>query len=357
MKKKFEGANIVIIGATGGLGTSYARAFADEGASILLAGRNELKLQELAQALPEKTSVAQVDITSAESVEKLAVLASKWAEKIDIVVNATGFDVRKSLTEHQIAEIDKSVNINLIGSILISRAFLPHMRANKGSTIVHMGGFADGRLAFPYYSVDVATRSGIFSFVESINRELQQDGSLVRLTYFCPNSADTTAERPFHSVWKEMGISISSTDQVAAELLKAVEQKKTIYIMGGIATRFFAKLNSLSPKTADILLLNKYGAILKKYFGSNESKKMNREKKNSSLKKIALCMVVLSFGLYGLLPVVPFISFNLSLKMVIAGTIMGISEILFWLGSLILGKELIIKYRNNFNFFKCFGKL
>lgn len=273
MRRKFEGKNIVIIGATGGLGTSYARAFADEGASILLAGRNEQKLKEVEQSLIGKESIAQVDITSAESLENLAFQASEWKGKIDVVVNATGFDIRKSLADHHVEEIYESISINLAGAILISKIFIPYMRESKGSTIVHMGGFADGRLAFPYYSVDVATRSGIFSFIESMNRELQQEGSEVRLTYFCPNSADTKAERPYHSVWKEMGISISTKEQVATELLNAVSKKKTVYIMGGVATCFFAKLNGLFPRVANILLLNNYSAILKKHFSTSDKKR------------------------------------------------------------------------------------
>lgn len=106
------------------------------------------------------------------------------------------------------------------------------MRENKGSIIVHMGGFADGGLAFPYYGIDVATQSGIFTFIESMNRELRQEGSKIHLTYFCPNSAGTFAERPFHGVWKGIGIKISTPDQVAAELLSAVDKKKTVHIMG-----------------------------------------------------------------------------------------------------------------------------
>lgn len=83
----------MIIGATGGLGASYAKAFADEGASILLSGRNEQKLQELSQSILGKPAITQVDITSAKSVENLALQASQWKEKIGIIVNAAGFDV------------------------------------------------------------------------------------------------------------------------------------------------------------------------------------------------------------------------------------------------------------------------
>lgn len=356
MKRRFNGKKVVIVGAGGGLGESYTRAFLKEGAALLLAGRNQQRLQELASSLSEIVTIAQVDITNEESVEAMALLAAAWAgkEKIDIVVNATGFDVRKAFMEHQMDDIHKSLNTNLLGSILLSKAFLPYMREDSGSTIVHMGGFTDGRMAFPYYSVDVATRSGIFSFVESMNRELQQEGSKIRLTYFCPNSADTDAERPFHPVWKEMGIKISSTEQVAVELLKTIHSKKTVYLMGGVLTRFFAKINALFPKLADTLLLKNYGKILKKHFHTTAVTKavapqQENEKEGGILRKIAIGLVVLSFVLYGLLPVVPFLPVGISTKAVITGGMLVTSEIVFWVGGVILGKEIVSKFRKVLN--------
>jgi short-subunit dehydrogenase len=315
------------------------------------------KLQKTAQSLAGETSIAQVDITNAESIENLSYHASRWSKNIDVVVNATGFDVRKSLADHQLEEINRSVNLNLMGAILISKAFLPFMKENKDSTIVHMGGFADGRLAFPYYSVDVATRSGLYSFVESMNRELRQEGSEARLTYFCPNSADTAAERPYHSVWREMGVAISPTEQVAAELLKAIERKQNAYLMGGSAVRFFAKLNGLFPKVADIVMLNKYSRILKKYFGSTNSEIITETKqKKIKFQKIALGMVITSFLLYVILPIVSFLPISVPLKLILTSLMMGSSEVLFWSGGVMYGKDLLTKKFKKIPFLNCFSR-
>ena len=79
------------------------------------------------------------------------------------------------MSAHSLEDIEQTLLINLSGAILISKIFLPLLANEKGATIVHSGGFADGRLAFPYYSVDVASRAGIFSFIESMNRELKQE--------------------------------------------------------------------------------------------------------------------------------------------------------------------------------------
>lgn len=348
MKKRFEGKSILIIGASGGLGGSYARAFINEGGKLLLAGRNEEKLRALADKLPGDVTISIVDVTEAKSVKRLAEFARDWSEKIDVVVNATGCDIRKSLESYEFEDVNKSLDTNLLGAILVTKVFLPYMREEKGSSIVHMGGFADGHLAFPYYSVDVATRAGVFSFIEAMNRELYQEGSKVSLTYFCPNAADTTAEKPYHKIWQEMGIAISSAEQVASELLKAIECQKAVYIMGGFPIRFFANLNTLFPKLADVLLLKKYGSILKKYLSNSTHNKVNRTKRKG-IKKFAIGLVILSFVLYALLPIVPFLNFDAKIKVAITAAMMGTSEVIFWVGGAILGKEIVAKYKKYIN--------
>ena len=88
----------------------------------------------------------------------------------------------------------------------------------------------------------------------------------MHITYFCPNAADTPSEKPYHPVWREMGISISSTNQVTQALLKGIKSRKRVILMGK-GTKIFTTLNLLSPAIADYLLLRRYGRILKKYFG------------------------------------------------------------------------------------------
>jgi len=263
--KRFEGKSVMIIGASGGLGSGFAKAFGEEGAKLLLIGRNEEKLKKVADEIDGDATIATVDIRDSESMENLKSFAVNWSDNIDIVVNVSGCDVRKSLDNHSYEEIKETLDINLLGAILTTKTFLPFMRRQKGSTIVHIGGFADGRMAFPYYSVDVASRAGVFSFIEAINRELKSEGNETRLTYFCPSPADTDAERPFHPLWRKMGISILPVEKVAETLLRTIEKNMTVSIMGGFATVLFAKLNAILPKVADVLLMNKYGKMLKEF--------------------------------------------------------------------------------------------
>ncbi len=242
---RFTERTVVVIGATGGLGTAIARAFAAEGAALALAGRSRLSDVELAGDVV--VSRHQADLADPASLAELrdAVLARHG--RVDVVVNAAGYDVRKPLADTTPDDFRRTLDVNLLGAMLLTQTFLPVM---DDGVIVHLGGFADGRLAFPFYSADVASRAGLRAFAEAANRELALAGRAPVVSFFSPSPADTEAERPFHPLWRAMGTAIVSPDKVAAELVKAVDRRKKVHIMGGWTTRFFAALNAVSPRPA-----------------------------------------------------------------------------------------------------------
>lgn len=297
------------------------------------------------------------DIKS-ESLIKLSDFTKEWSDKLDIVVNASGYDIRKLIEDHSFEEIHNTLDINLLGTVLLTKTFLPLMKNNEGSMIAHIGGFADGRMAFPYYSVDAASRAGVFTFIEAINREMVLEGSRTRVGFFCPSPADTDAERPFHPLWRKMGIKILPVENVAEALLKAIEKRKPVSIMGGVATVFFAKLNSIMPKLADSLMMETYGKMLKEFlYGERDISIQQTERKMSSLlNKIAAILVVLSFVLYGLIFVVPFLPLTFAQKAVVIPVLVVTGEVTWWIGVAIVGKQVVSKYRkylNPCNWFSC----
>lgn len=257
---------VVIIGATGGLGSAIAHAFVRQKAQVVLVGRNQQRLSALAQELDEHTTVINADITSPTDMERLAQTCLQTFGRVDVVVNAAGYDVRLPFLDHQTDDIRRLLDVNLLGAIWVTRAFIPLMQQQHDGVILHLGGFADGRLVFPYYTVDSASRAGLRGFIDAINREYE--GSGVTVSFFCPAPADTDAERPYHAIWREMGMTIATPEQVAQAVVKAIKQRQTVAIMG-ISTRLFAWLNSLSSRLADILLMRRYRDILKRFLVPN----------------------------------------------------------------------------------------
>lgn len=256
----FHGQQIIIVGGSGGLGSAIAHSMVDAGGSVLLVGRTLESLQQVAKALGEPAQIWQADLTDADSLAALA----KSHPQPDVVINATGYDVRKPFLRHTTEDMRNLLEINLLGAMQLTHAFLPGMLARRSGSIVHLGGFADGRLAFPYYSADAASRAGLRTFLESLNREIAGHG--VTLTYFSPAPADTLAERPFHPIWREMGTPILPPQQIAAAVLDAIQRNESVRIMG-IGARLLAAVNVISPALADHLAMRSMSRVLAKYFG------------------------------------------------------------------------------------------
>ena len=267
-KFEFSEKVVVLFGATGGLGEAIARTLIKRGALVMLVGRKPDALQTLATQLGERTAFALADVTDWETLDAVCTTTLRQFGRIDMVINATGYDVRKPLMAHSDDDIARTININLSGAIRLTRVFLPALVDQNHGMIVHLGGFGDGRLAFPFYSVDVASRAGLHGFIESINRELRLLNHDVRVMYFGPTSADTEAERPYHALWNDMGVQVVPPEEIAEALMEAISARKSVAVMG-FGARALTLLNAISPCTADALIVNRYGTILKKHLADS----------------------------------------------------------------------------------------
>lgn len=254
---------IVVIGATGGLGAAIAHAFSRLGAQLVLVGRREEELRSLAQSLTGTPSVMIADVTDADALDAISRACRDQFGRIDVVVNATGYDVRRPFLDHTFQDVNQLLDVNLMGAIWITHAFLPIMLKQTSGVILHLGGFADGRLVLPYYTVDSAARAGLRGFVDAIHREIE--GSGVTVSFFCPAPADTKAERPYHHLWRAMGTSIVTPDNVAQAVVEAVRRRKRVVVMG-LSTRLLAWLNNLSPTLADKLAMRHFRHLLEQFF-------------------------------------------------------------------------------------------
>ena len=345
-QKRFQDQGVIIIGATGGLGTAIAHAFADEGARLLLVGRDTERLEHLANEFAAPPTFHPMDLADPSSIEALGDFVRTAFGQVDVVVNAAGVDVRKSFDQHSPDDIRHTVDLDFVGPMLITRAFLPILRDQNRGALVHVGGFADGRLALPYFSVDVASRAGLAAFSEALNRELASTEIIV--TFFSPSPADTETEREFHPLWRKMNLAIAPSQRVAKELLAAIVQHKRVHVMGGLATILFAKINVAFPALADALMLNHYRKILRQFFESTESTPHSTSKRSWSV-RLGVSLVVASFVLYGGFVLVPFSDVALESKIVVSTTLVVLGEASFWIGGAILGKEFVVRYRKWLN--------
>jgi NAD(P)-dependent dehydrogenase (short-subunit alcohol dehydrogenase family) len=181
MIRKLEGRGAIITGASQGFGFAVARAFVSEGASVVLCARNgealELARAELAaQATSEQiVAVQTADVSQPADVQKCFVFAQRILPRLHILVNNAGvYGPKGPIETVDWEDWVKAVQINLFGSVLMSRAVLPHFKQHGYGKIVQLsGGGATNPL--PYISAYATSKAAVVRFVETVAEEVRGD--------------------------------------------------------------------------------------------------------------------------------------------------------------------------------------
>lgn len=177
MMFELTGKTILITGAGSGIGLSFARGFAGQGATVICTDRDESRVREAVAAIPRAEGFT-VDVSDADSVQSLA--HQLGSRRIDGLVNNAGVSSLAARThELPIPEWDRLVAINLRGVFLTSRAIIPLMLAHGGSiiniaSIMGLVGYYPGR---PMNCVNyAATKAGVIGLTRQIAVEYAKEG-------------------------------------------------------------------------------------------------------------------------------------------------------------------------------------
>lgn len=112
--------NVLIVGATGGIGAEATKLIRNNQANVFITGRNQSKLNDLAKAhdIPAE-QVYVLDITDAKAVKKVAESIHEQVDKIDVLVNAAGIGIIKPIESLTEEDFDQSIDINLKGTFYL----------------------------------------------------------------------------------------------------------------------------------------------------------------------------------------------------------------------------------------------
>jgi len=181
MTGMLKGRSAIITGANQGLGLAIANAYVSAGANVLLCARDSAKLGAVVQqlrgsALPgQKVLGEPADISQQPDVDRVVGLAIEHFGKVQILVNNAGiYGPLGRIEEIDWVEWVRAIEINLLGSVLMCRAILPHFRANHYGKVVQLsGGGATNPL--PRISAYAASKAAIVRFAETLAEETRDD--------------------------------------------------------------------------------------------------------------------------------------------------------------------------------------
>ena len=189
---QLEGQVAVITGAASprGIGWATAKRFADEGARVVVLDLDAGAAQRAAALLgPEHLGLA-CDVRDEAACQAVVGAVLDRLGRVDVLVNNAGVSQSQRLLDSTQQDYDLVMNTSVRGSFNMSRAVVPHMKAQRRGAIVCMGSVAaqrgGGILGGPHYS---AAKGALQSLAKAMARELAPDG--VRVNAVAPGMVDT----------------------------------------------------------------------------------------------------------------------------------------------------------------------
>ena len=221
---KLDNKNAVVAGGGSGIGLAIAEAMAVEGCRVLIAGRDEQRLQDAIEnsSSPGRIQTQPVDVADRKSVEMLFNVAEKKLGHIDILVNAAGINVpKRSIAELSPEDWDRMIEINATGSFNCIHAVLPQMRERTDGVIVNISSIAGKRGDLRGGAGYTAAKFAQSGLGMAVGAEVGEDG--VRVTNIYPGETNTPIldKRPV-PLSAEHRASILQPEDVAAAVLMVV---------------------------------------------------------------------------------------------------------------------------------------
>src|SRR4028118_1086404 len=178
---------VVVVGATGGIGSVLTRKLAAEGTRLVLAAKDSSRLAELGSQLSiatqEQVLTVPTDITDPSQVKTLMEKAVAQFGQIDVLVNAAGAGVMKQYNKVEPADLDAMLDLNLKGSFYTCQAAAEVMKDKKSGHICNIVGIL-GKHSMAMASAYCASKFGVVGFSKCMADELKRFGIKFTLFYF-----------------------------------------------------------------------------------------------------------------------------------------------------------------------------
>ncbi len=236
----FKNKVVWITGASSGIGEALSKAFALEGAKLVLSSRRTEELERVKKTLKlgdTDVFILPLDLANSSKTDELAKLVISRFGRIDILINNGGISQR-SLTKDTSLEIDRRVmEVNFFGTVALTKSVLPYMLKQKSGHIITISSIV-GKFGFYLRSAYSASKHALHGFFESLRMEVYKDN--IKILLVCPGKIRTnisinaiSGDGKTHNKMDESTDKGLSPEECAAQILNGIRSNKEELFIGG----------------------------------------------------------------------------------------------------------------------------
>ncbi len=175
---KLEEKTAIVTGAGSGIGRGIAKRFAKEGANVVVSDIDTEGGEKVVEEIEDSNREAifvRTDVSKKEDVSELVERTLEEYDEIDILVNNAGVYIQKPITEMEIDEWDKVLDVNLKGTFLMTRSVAQEMVKEDKGKIINVTSIA-GKVGYPNSAAYSASKGGIIAMTRALALELSPRG-------------------------------------------------------------------------------------------------------------------------------------------------------------------------------------
>jgi short-subunit dehydrogenase len=234
-----SGNNVLVTGASSGIGAALAQRFARAGFNLVLVARSDDKLKQLARELTAahaiRAWVAPADLSQPDAARRLAAQMKRARRRIDVLVNCAGVLAHGSFSDMATTRHRELIDLNVSGLTDMLACFLPDMVGRGSGRVLNVASIAAFQ-PVPMLATYAATKAYVLSLTESLAEELRGTG--VSITALCPGITATPmlskAEQSNPALGRLPGFLVGDVDVVADEGFAACMGGEVIRVPGTI---------------------------------------------------------------------------------------------------------------------------
>lgn len=251
--KELKSINILITGASSGIGEAFVYQFAELGANPIIVARSESQLNNLAEKVKEKYKVEcypiVLDLAKENAARELFDKINSLNLEVDVLVNNAGVGAIGNFENYELDRYHSLLQLNINALTELCLLYLPAMKKRNSGGIINVASTA-AFLPIPYSAVYAASKSYVLSFSESLFGELF--GTAVTVTCLCPSRTKTNFAKSANSPFENYESRLYDTPENSAKVgIKVFLKGKNTVVSGHqkfivtVLPRFLSRLRMI----------------------------------------------------------------------------------------------------------------